>query len=148
MPVASLLREFNTNHAVQAVDEHGVIHVRQADEPADVRAFLERPVLVRRAAESTGAFFAVLEWLPDALLGRLRGAAGSRLGGDPPCPWDEPVRVPRDSPSVLSYLDAIVKQAPGTVWLVIYDDWTPPFATPEVGMMCTNGEYALTSIIE
>lgn len=125
----------------RAAETRGVVHIRAADEPADVREALmaesdaadsgEQPALKAGYRHAVRAIRGV----------EPEGFFGS--GPDPSCRLDRPVHLQSGRMTTIEVLDEIVRQVPGVTWLVTYDS-ERGFLT--VGLMCPDGSFRRTWI--
>lgn len=134
-----LLAAFNkANPAFRATQDVGVVHVTATTQPTEIKRLLRRRVSVDRAEQMT-AGDAMFRKLVTALRGSPVGAiagTGPMPGSD--CPLSQSVRVSQGTPTVGEFMDAVVSQAPGLVWLLTYDPDQPDLAV-KVGFVCPDG---------
>jgi hypothetical protein len=135
----TILSRFNDTHAsLRASVRAGMVHVRGTKEPATVRESLERTVYVP-PPDGVTAFDAVFIHVVGLLAGREpQGIVGSIVTTEESdCRVTGSLRLGGEG-TVVSVLDAIVRQSPGLVWLVTYDPAFPA-ETMQVGLMCPDG---------
>jgi hypothetical protein len=139
-----LLRELNArNPSVEAIDVAGVIRVASRRIPPPLEEVLERERYLDAPVRET-TVRAVFFVAGDLLRGtHSTGVLGSGPEPGPECPANQQVDIPAGPTTVLAILDAVVRQRPGAVWLITYDE-AAPLASLGAGLVCADGWWTVS----
>ncbi|MEW6322493.1 MAG: hypothetical protein AB1635_15570 [Acidobacteriota bacterium] len=135
-----LISEFNaSNRSVRAVSTSSVIHVESTRLPDAAKQLLSREVFIDRGLRVPAG-----DAIFKTLMGLVRGSAVTAIAGTglmpgPSCRLQDVVHLPRGTYTVSGYLDRVVTQLPGLVWLVTFEAEQPSSAL-KVGVVCPGGE--------
>jgi hypothetical protein len=135
-----LMSDFNLlARDMRAVSLNGVVRLQTTTLPDATRTLLAREIFID-ATRQAPAGQAIFQLLVSRLQGATAtGIAGSGIMPAPSCRLQDIVQISRGTYTVASYLDAVVTQLPGLVWLVTFDPERPN-EDLKVGVVCPGGE--------
>lgn len=134
-----LLEEFERTHPVfRAQPLPGGVLVGRREQPDVVRALLSRSVSVEAPQPVTAA-----DAIFKHLVGELKNRAVTAIAGVGPmpgasCPLDAVIRINKAPYIVTTFLNHVVEQAPGLVWILTYEPDAPDGGL-RLGVVCPDG---------
>jgi len=141
-----ILAEFERkNPSFLAQSLPGIVVVTSKDHPHIVADLLGRSVILPGVREATAG-----DAIFKHLAGRLRNTAITGLAGvgtapGPSCPLGATVKFGTVSHTVSTFLNHVVQQVPGLVWVVTYDAAEGPSGI-RIGIVCPDGTSLRTPI--
>lgn len=134
-----ILAEFERKHPSFLVQSlPGVVVIVDKDQPHIVADLLGRSIFLPGVREATAA-----DAIVKHLAGRLRnttitGLAGVGPAPGPSCPLGATVKFGPVSHTVSTFLNDVVRQVPGLVWVVTYSVAEQP-SNIRIGIVCPDG---------
>ena len=126
----------------RADDENGVLHIRSVEEPELIGHLLAREIHLDRDEEMRFGVTALVRLVSLIAPEPDPGFAGSGLSG---CPLERPLRLPAGRYTVASYLDAIVRHVPGSVWTLRYNPEAPGLDV-NVSLSCDGSTVGVSHV--
>ena len=141
---AAMARFNRSTPDVRASEHSGVVRIQSANLPPAIQAELNRAVYVP-PVEGVLVWEAVFVKALGLLAGREpQGFAGTGIGEGAACGLDRRIRLGGEA-TVTETLDAVVRQAPGLIWVITYSD-DNPLQTMEIGVLCPDGRGQLATV--
>lgn len=118
------------------------VHIARRERPHEVDEALAATVLTDGQPLSVGRAIFILPRL--ALNGELHGVVGGGVPSEA-CQLDREVHMDSRARTLRQFLDAVVRQAPGVGWVLVWDRESPR-DTLSLGVVCADGSLSVLGV--